>query len=119
MKKVAVLRCLQTSASCAGAGCLRAFNEKTGAFAVYGEQPLQLMAVWTCNGCGNNRLENQEGIEKKIARMQTLEVDVVHLSGCTKKKNAEGERVRCPHITKIAEKLQELGIAIADGTHHS
>ena len=28
MKKIAILRCLITSASCAGAGCLRALYEK-------------------------------------------------------------------------------------------
>ena len=33
MKKIAILRCLKTSASCAGAGCLRAFYEKDKAFA--------------------------------------------------------------------------------------
>lgn len=35
MKKIAILRCLKTSASCAGAGCLRAFYEKDKAFAQY------------------------------------------------------------------------------------
>lgn len=29
MKKIAILRCLKTSASCAGAGCLRAFMKRT------------------------------------------------------------------------------------------
>ena len=33
MKKIAILRCLITSASCAGAGCLRALYEKDKAFA--------------------------------------------------------------------------------------
>ena len=33
MKKIAILRCLKPSASCAGAGCLRAFYEKDKAFA--------------------------------------------------------------------------------------
>lgn len=119
MKKVAILRCLQTSASCAGAGCLRAFFEKSGAFAAYGDEELQLMAVWTCNGCGNNKLENQEGLDKKIARMESLGVDVVQLSGCTRKKNAEGEKVLCSTIKEITEKLEKLGIEIGVGTHHA
>ena len=33
MKKIAILRCLITSAFCAGAGCLRALYEKDKAFA--------------------------------------------------------------------------------------
>lgn len=52
MKKIAVLRCLRVSASCAGSGCLRALNEKTGAFACYDkDEVLQPVAFWTCNGC--------------------------------------------------------------------
>lgn len=35
MKKIAILRCLITSASCAGAGCLRALYEKDKAFAQF------------------------------------------------------------------------------------
>ena len=33
MKKIAILRCLKTSASCAGSGCLRALYEKDKVFA--------------------------------------------------------------------------------------
>lgn len=33
MKKIAILRCLIISASCAGAGCLRALYEKDKVFA--------------------------------------------------------------------------------------
>lgn len=40
MKKIAILRCLKTSASCAGAGCLRAFYEKT--------KPLHSMEMRSC-----------------------------------------------------------------------
>ena len=47
MKKIAILRCLKTSASCAGAGCLRALYEKDKAFAQYGDEELRLMAMWT------------------------------------------------------------------------
>ena len=56
MKKIAILRCLKTSASCAGAGCLRALYEKDKAFAQYGDEELRLMAMWTCNGCGDSML---------------------------------------------------------------
>ena len=63
MKKIAMLRCLKTSASCAGAGCLRALYEKDKAFAQYGDEELSLMAMWTCYGCGDSMLENQECIK--------------------------------------------------------
>ena len=66
MKKIAVLRCLRVSASCTGSGCLRALNEKTGAFERYGDETLQAAAVFTCNGCGENKLPNQKALTKKL-----------------------------------------------------
>ena len=66
MKKIAILRCLKTSASCAGAGCLRAFYEKDKAFAQYGDEELRLMAMWTCNGCGDSKLENRRVSVKRL-----------------------------------------------------
>lgn len=117
MKKVAILRCLKTSASCAGAGCLRALNERTKAFAVYGDEDVRLMAMWTCNGCGASMLENQEGIRKKIERMKALELDALHISHCTHKKDAEGVKHLCPKIKEIIDELADAGIEIVDGTH--
>ena len=117
MKKVAILRCLKTSASCAGAGCLRVMYDREKAFAQYGEEELRLMGMWTCNGCGQSMLENQEGIRKKIERMKTLEIDALHLSHCTHKKDESGEKHLCPTIKAIADELSSCGIAIVDGTH--
>ena len=44
MKKIAVLRCLRTSNNCTGSGCLKAFNNKTNAFAVYEAEETELAA---------------------------------------------------------------------------
>lgn len=118
MKKIAILRCLITSAACAATGCFRAYNEKDNAFARYQGEDIQLGAVWTCNGCGKSMLENQEGIEKKIARMQANGFDVVHLSSCCTKKRENGEKYLCPKIAGIAKRLEEMGIEIVNGTHH-
>ncbi|MCR5177234.1 MAG: CGGC domain-containing protein [Anaerovibrio sp.] len=117
MKKIAILRCLDTSAACAGTGCLRAFNEKSEGFKGYAGQEVQLAAMWTCNGCGDNKLANQEGIEKKIARMVKNNISAVHVSHCTCKKNAAGEEIRCPVIIDICRKLEVAGVAVIDGTH--
>ena len=117
MKKVAILRCLKTSAACAGAGCLRALYEHDKAFAQYGNEELRLMAMWTCNGCGASMLENQEGIRKKIERMKALELDALHISHCTHNKDAEGVKHLCPTIKAIIAELEQAGIKIVDGTH--
>ena len=95
MKKIAVLRCLRVSASCAGSGCLRAMNEKTGAFERYGDDDLQSVAFFTCNGCKENKLPNQEGMAKKVERIKKLNPDALHLSNCTMPKDEDGNRVIC------------------------
>ena len=70
MKKIAVLRCLRTSNNCTG------------------------------SGCGDVQMpNNEEGLRKKLDRLVTIGVEAVHLSGCTKKKDAQGEKHECPVIT--------------------
>ena len=49
MKKIAVLRCLRTSNNCTGSGCLKAFNNKTNAFAVYEAEETELAAFLNCS----------------------------------------------------------------------
>lgn len=115
MKKIAILRCLESSASCTGASCLRSMYERKYDYEQYGNENLQLMAMWTCNGCGESKLANQEGVVKKIERIKTMEVDALHLTSCTFKKNDIGERVICPIIKDIADELKKSGIKIIEG----
>ena len=58
-----------------------------------------------------------EGIRKKIERMKALELDALHISHCTHKKDDNGEKHLCPKIKAIIDELQEAGITIVDGTH--
>ena len=89
MKKIAVLRCLRTSNNCTG------------------------------SGCGDVQMpNNEEGLRKKLDRLVTIGVEAVHLSGCTKKKDAQGEKHECPVITKTAEYLEQQGITVVRGTPH-
>ena len=111
MKKIAVLRCLRVSASCTGSGCLRALNEKTGAFERYGDETLQAAAVFTCNGCG------EEGINKKVERIIKMQPDALHLSNCTMPKDENGNRVICPVIKELEDKFAAAGIDVVRGTH--
>ena len=115
MKKIAILRCLESSASCTGASCLRAMYERKYDYAQYDKEEIQLMAMWTCNGCGDSMLANQEGIAKKIERIKKMDVDVLHLTCCTFKKNDSGERVLCSVIKNIADELKKSGITIVEG----
>lgn len=117
MKRIAILRCLRSNDVCTGAACMQALHKKTGAFAMYGDEALELEAFWSCNGCGDCKLKNQAGIEEKVARIVSLKVDAVHVGACTKLRNDMGEQVMCRKIVDICERLRQAGIKIVDGTH--
>ena len=88
MKKIAILRCLKTSASCAGAGCLRAFYEKDKAFAQYGDEELRLMAMWTCNGCGDSMLAGfLSGFHKNHDMIEAFHLSLAAASANDKRLN--------------------------------
>lgn len=113
MKRVAILRCLKSSASCAASMCVEAWkNSKT-----YGEETVEVTCVWTCNGCGEYMLPDPDGskLRKKIDRMKILKLDALHLPHCTVKENGEGEKILCSNISAIAEELSKEGIVIIQG----
>ena len=64
MKKIAVLRCLRTSNNCTGSGCLKAFNNKTNAFAVYEAEETELAAFLNCSGCGDVQMQRGRSAQK-------------------------------------------------------
>lgn len=117
MKRIAILRCLKSNDVCTGAACMKALYKKIGAFAMYGDEPLELEAFWSCNGCDDCQLKNQAGIEEKLARIVSLQVDAVHVGVCTKHRNDMGEQVTCRKIVEICERLRAAGITIVEGTH--
>ena len=119
MKKVAIIRCLHVSMRCAGASCMKAFNNRAVKFERYGEEELELFASLTCNGC-RQTVENDEGLKKKLDRLADEPVDVVHFSSCTNIKDKEDpeRKYRCPWVLKMAEYLESKGVEVVYGTHH-
>lgn len=92
-------------------------KRKTGAFERYGDKTLQAAAVFTCNGCCENKLPNQEGINKKVERIIKMQPDALHLSNCTMPKDENGNRVICPVIKELEDKFTAAGIDVVRGTH--
>lgn len=116
--KIAILRCLHSNDVCAGAACLRALNNKTASFAQYGEEPLELVAYFSCNGCGKVAFNCEKGMAGKIETIKRLAPDAVHFGICTKMKDSNGERKQvCPNIVRILDELKAAGIRVVDGTH--
>ena len=66
MKKIAVLRCLRVSASCTGSGCLRALNEKTGAFERYGDETCRLLPFLPATAAAKINCLTRKALTKKL-----------------------------------------------------
>ena len=109
MKRIVILRCLRSNNVCTGAACMRAFR--------YGEEPLELEAYWSCNGCGDCHFKYQEGIEEKLERIIGLKPDAVHVGVCVKQRTQDGQVVTCKTIEEICERLEAAGLTIVEGTH--
>ena len=115
MKKIAILACLNANRVCTGAGCLRAFNEKTGSFARYEDAPLRLMAFFHCPGCGKSRAQD-EGTLEKLERLEKIGVQYVHVGVCGMT-DAKHD-VLCPTMQALVELLRQRGMEIVLRTHN-
>lgn len=112
MKKIAILSCSKVAPRCTFAGCLKAFNSKTKAFEPYGDEELQLVAMFRCNTCENGI---DEDFKRKLDKVIEKEVDFCHLGHCTNRKELDGKQ--CPVITQAAEYMSSRGIKVIAGTH--
>lgn len=117
MKKIAILRCLKSNDVCTGAACLKAVNENKGTFAVYGDEQLKLVAFFSCNGCEEVLLRNQEGFDEKISMIKSLKPDVIHVGVCCWQRSNSRDKVLCEKILEINRHLENMGINVIYGTH--
>lgn len=118
MKKIAILRCLRSNDVCTGYACLQAFQHRKGTFERYVNEPVELMAYFSCNGCNNVSL-GVEGLNHKLDYLKKIGVDAVHIGVCTKHRDALGKWCTCPTIKTITDYLNTYGIDIIEGTHPS
>jgi predicted metal-binding protein len=106
MKKIGIIICDRWR-RCAGGKCLRALEERRGAFSRYEGEGLELAGYTTCDGCpGGN-------VEYAPAEMKKNGVEVVHL--------ATGLLVGyppCPFIDDFQKFIEEkYGMEVVLGTH--
>ena len=106
MKKIGIIICDRWR-TCAGGKCLRALNERGGAFSRYRNEQVELVGYTTCNGCpGGN-------VEYAPAEMKKNGADVVHL--------ATGLLVGyppCPYIDEFRRFIEtKYGMEVVLGTH--
>lgn len=115
MIKIGILTCLHSNDVCARVGCLHAFYERRDFFNNYPEEA-RLSAMFTCNGCPEERPEDPNrdaGILEKIDRLKKENVSVVHVGVCRLKKDG----IVCERIEQIVSMLEHEGIRVVLGTH--
>ena len=106
MKKIGIIICDRWR-RCAGGKCLRALEERQGAFSRYQGEEVELAGYTTCDGCpGGN-------VEYAPAEMKKNGVEVIHL--------ATGFLVGyppCPYIDDFQRFVEEkYGMEVVLGTH--
>lgn len=117
MKKIVILRCLQSNDVCTGASCLDALYKRKGSFKQYIGEEVELVAFFSCNGCNDCYLNNQKGLIEKLECILKLHPDSVHLGACTMLKDKQNNLYLCEKIKDICCYLEKHNIKIVQGTH--
>lgn len=117
MKRIAILRCLQSNDVCTGAACLSAFFQQKDSFTAYQGEEINLTAFFSCNGCGKIALKNDEGMQEKLDHLVQMHTDVVHIGICCFHKDKRGRSCLCPIIRTLVGELETRRISVVLGTH--
>jgi len=107
-EKIAVMHCRRVGRSCTGGGCFRAYYERTGSFAAYQDQQVQLYAFFDCSGCDADKLSDPD-FEKKLNRLKELDIRCVHLATCCAK--------HCEQLPQLQQALERAQLPYVIGSH--
>ena len=89
------------------------FITKREFFTQYTNDDTKLVAFWTCNGCDEVLLNNQEGLLEKLERILSVKTDIVHVGICTEIIDEQThKKVLCPKIQEIVDFLQKNNIKV-------
>jgi predicted metal-binding protein len=115
---IVVVQCDIVMERCSGYYCEKAFNERSGGFAVYPREKAYRTLYLTCGGCCGRAvhrkvydliaaIREEEGVKKdRIA---------VHLSSCVTKESYHGPK--CPHVDYLKTMIEEkLSLDLIDAT---
>ncbi len=115
-----IVQCHIVKERCSGYYCEKAFTERSGGFAGYGEnQALRHLNI-TCGGCCGRALQRKlANFCQQIKKREGVEKEriVVHLSSCITKDNHHGPP--CPHLDYLKELIGKLNLDVVDDTNIS
>ena len=114
---IAVVQCHLVKQRCSGYFCEKAFHERTGGFAGYGQDKAYRTLYLTCGGCCGRALHRKlSNLVQKIEQRESIEKDriVVHFSSCITKDNYHGPP--CPHLDYLKTLVARLGVDVREDT---
>lgn len=114
MAKIAIISCgnVKNTANCPGVGCFKSFNHRTGMFAGYLNEEIQMVGFSTCAGC-----PTLYGAEKILSKVKPLielsQADVIHFSSCMVQ--------LCPFVQKYKKVIHDAypKVKVVMGTDES
>lgn len=115
MVKIGIIKCIHANDVCTGAGCLKAFNQRTDFFKDY-DSETELAAFMGCNGCEQERPlspQKDPGIQEKLERLMEENIQVMHVGVCRIQEDGK----ECERLNEILNMIEELGIKVKRGTH--
>lgn len=118
MKKIAILTCLQSNDVCTRYSCLKAFNDKSDYFSIYVNKKIELVAVWTCQGCNETKLSNDDGLREKLQCIVEAGVEAVHIGKCCYIKENNKRYKKCDEVIMIEKYLEKNSVKVVWGTHN-
>ena len=115
---IVIVQCHIVKERCSGYNCERAFNERTGGFAVYPKEKAYRMLSMTCGGCCGRAVHRKlSNLIRQIDKAEAVTKDriVVQLSSCITKDNFHSSP--CPHLDYLKSLIAKLGLDVRDDTY--
>lgn len=110
MVKVGIVRCEGAMRICPGTSCFRAIREKTGNFAPYSDEEIEIIGMVPCGGC-----PGRDAVRQSV-EMVRRGAEVIFLGTCMIKP-IPSEPV-CRYSEEIAGAIRKkTGVEVIMGTH--
>jgi predicted metal-binding protein len=114
---IVIVQCHIVKERCPGYLCEKAFNERTGGFAIYPVDREYRKINLTCGGCCGKALHRKlTSLKRKIKQKEGIEKDriIVQFASCMTKDNYHSPP--CEHLGYIKTLIARIGIDICEDT---
>ncbi|MFC1781688.1 CGGC domain-containing protein [Planctomycetota bacterium] len=114
---IIIVQCHIVKERCPGYLCEKAFNERSGGFAVYPQEKKYRILNMTCGGCCGRAVHRKlSNLIRRIKKKEGIDRDriVVQLSSCITQDNFHASP--CPHFDYLKGLLKKLELDVCEDT---